>query len=49
MMNDVMLKRFENPDAVRTFDKGKFEVVAGSATAAMDDGANHDPGKNRLR
>ena len=26
-MNDVVLKRFENPDEVRTFDKGKFELV----------------------
>ena len=24
---DVILKRFENPDEVRTFEKGKFEVV----------------------
>jgi mannose-6-phosphate isomerase-like protein (cupin superfamily) len=26
-MNDVILKRFENPDEVRTFEKGKFELV----------------------
>lgn len=26
-MNDVILKRFENPDEVRTFEKGKFEIV----------------------
>ena len=26
-MLDVTLKRFETPDAVRTFDKGKFEIV----------------------
>ena len=26
-MNDVILKRFEKPDEVRTFDKGKFELV----------------------
>lgn len=26
-MNDVVLKRFENPDEVRTFEKGKFELV----------------------
>jgi len=26
-MNDVILKRFENPDEVRTFEKGRFEVV----------------------
>ena len=26
-MNDVILKRFESPDEVRTFEKGKFEIV----------------------
>ncbi|MGZ4825631.1 MAG: cupin domain-containing protein [Terriglobales bacterium] len=26
-MLDVVLKRFEKPDEVRTFDKGKFELV----------------------
>jgi mannose-6-phosphate isomerase-like protein (cupin superfamily) len=26
-MLDVILKRFETPDEVRTFDKGKFEIV----------------------
>jgi len=26
-MIDVILKRFENPDEVRHFDKGKFETV----------------------
>jgi len=26
-MNAVVLKRFENPDEVRTFEKGKFELV----------------------
>jgi hypothetical protein len=26
-MLDVVLKRFENPDEVRHFDKGKFEIV----------------------
>jgi quercetin dioxygenase-like cupin family protein len=26
-MDDVVLKRFENPDEVRTFEKGKFELV----------------------
>ena len=26
-MNEVILKRFENPDEVRTFEKGKFELV----------------------
>ena len=24
---DVILKRFDNPDEVRTFEKGKFEIV----------------------
>jgi hypothetical protein len=24
---DVVLKRFEHPDEVRTFEKGKFEIV----------------------
>src|SRR5215831_1670961 len=26
-MLDVILKRFEKPDEVRTFEKGKFEIV----------------------
>jgi quercetin dioxygenase-like cupin family protein len=26
-MIDVILKRFDNPDEIRTFDKGKFELV----------------------
>ena len=26
-MADVVLKRFEHPDEVRTFEKGKFELV----------------------
>ena len=26
-MFEVVLKRFDNPDEVRTFDKGKFEIV----------------------
>ena len=26
-MYEVILKRFETPDEVRTFDKGKFEIV----------------------
>lgn len=43
-MLDVILKRFEQPDEVRAFEKGKFEVVRlggltiGRATADMDDG-----------
>ena len=27
MTSDVILKRFEHPDEVRTFEKGKFELV----------------------
>jgi quercetin dioxygenase-like cupin family protein len=27
-MYDVVLKRFEQPDEVRTFEKGKFELVS---------------------
>ena len=26
-MNDIILKRFEEPDEIRTFEKGKFEIV----------------------
>jgi len=26
-MNDLILKRFEEPDESRTFEKGKFELV----------------------
>ena len=26
-MLDVIMKRFETPDEIRTFDKGKFEIV----------------------
>ena len=26
-MNDIILKRFENPDEIRTFEKGKFEII----------------------
>lgn len=41
-MNDVVLKRFENPDEVRTFHKGKFEVVhAGGMTIGR---ATYEPG-----
>ena len=39
---DVMLKRFEQPDEVRTFEKGKFEIVRiGSMTIGR---ATHEPG-----
>ncbi len=27
MINDIILKRFEEPDEIRTFEKGKFEIV----------------------
>ena len=27
IMDDIILKRFETPDEVRTFEKGKFEVI----------------------
>lgn len=41
-MDDVLLKRFESPDEVRTFDKGKFEVVhAGGMTIGR---ASYEPG-----
>ena len=26
-MDDYIIKRFENPDEIREFDKGKYEVV----------------------
>ncbi len=26
-MNETLLKRFDNPDETRTFEKGKFEIV----------------------
>jgi quercetin dioxygenase-like cupin family protein len=39
---DVMLKRFEQPDEVRTFEKGKFEIVRiGGMTIGR---ATYDPG-----
>jgi quercetin dioxygenase-like cupin family protein len=41
-MRDVMLARFEKPDEVRTFDKGKFELVR---IAEMTIGrATYEPG-----
>lgn len=41
-MNDVILKRFEHPDEVRTFEKGKFELVH---LAGMTIGrASYEPG-----
>jgi quercetin dioxygenase-like cupin family protein len=39
---DVMLKRFEQPDEVRTFEKGKFEIVRiGGMTIGR---ATYEPG-----
>jgi len=41
-MNDVVLKRFESPDEVRTFEKGKFELVQlGGMTLGR---ATYEPG-----
>jgi quercetin dioxygenase-like cupin family protein len=41
-MNDVILKRFEHPDEVRTFEKGKFELVQiGGMTIGR---ASYEPG-----
>jgi quercetin dioxygenase-like cupin family protein len=41
-MNDVILKRFEKPDEVRTFEKGKFELVhIGGVTIGR---ATYEPG-----
>jgi quercetin dioxygenase-like cupin family protein len=41
-MYDVILKRFEMPDEIRTFEKGKFELVhMGSMTLGR---ATYEPG-----
>ena len=41
-MDDVLLKRFEKPDEVRAFDKGKYEVVTlGGMTVGR---ATYEPG-----
>jgi quercetin dioxygenase-like cupin family protein len=41
-MYEVILKRFENPDEVRTFEKGKFELVhLGEMTIGK---ASYEPG-----
>ncbi len=41
-MLEVILKRFENPDETRVFDKGKFEIVTlGGMTIGR---ASYDPG-----
>lgn len=39
---DVILKRFDKPDEIRTFDKGKFEIVRiGGMTVGR---ATYEPG-----
>ena len=41
-MYEVILKRFEDPDEVRTFEKGKFEIVhLGAMTIGR---ASYEPG-----
>ena len=41
-MNSAILKRFEHPDEIRTFEKGKFELVrAGGMTIGK---ATYEPG-----
>jgi quercetin dioxygenase-like cupin family protein len=41
-MYEVILKRFEDPDEVRTFEKGKFEIVhLGGMTIGR---ASYEPG-----
>jgi len=41
-VNDVILKRFEHPDEVRNFEKGKFELVhVGGMTIGR---ASYEPG-----
>ena len=41
-MNDVILKRFEKPDEVREFEKGRFELVRiGGTTLGR---ATYEPG-----
>jgi quercetin dioxygenase-like cupin family protein len=41
-MNDVILKHFDHPDEVRTFEKGKFELVhVGGMTIGR---ATYEPG-----
>jgi uncharacterized RmlC-like cupin family protein len=42
MNTEVMMKRFESPDEVRTFEKGKFEIVQiGGLTIGR---ATYEPG-----
>ena len=40
--DDLLIKRFEQPDEVRTFEKGRFEIVKiGSMTIGR---ASYEPG-----
>ena len=42
MNTDVILKRFENPDEARTFEKGRFELIRlGTTTIGR---ATYEPG-----
>ncbi len=42
VLSDVVLKRFEHPDEVRNFEKGKFEIVhLGGMTIGR---ASYEPG-----
>ena len=41
-MDEVLLKRFEKPDEVRTFEKGKYEVVTLAGTTVGR--ATYEPG-----
>ena len=41
-MQETVLKRFENPDEVRVFDKGRFEIIhIGGMTVGR---ATYEPG-----
>ena len=41
-MHEVILKRFENPDEVRLFEKGRFEIIGiGGMTIGK---ATYEPG-----
>jgi quercetin dioxygenase-like cupin family protein len=42
MLDDVVLRRFESPDEIRTFPKGRFEIVRiGNVTVGR---ATYEPG-----
>ena len=42
MINDVILKRFETPDEVRIFEKGRFELIHNAGTTIGR--ATYEPG-----